>query len=736
MIKKWISGFLCLLLLGTAAVPAAAASEEGLDSRLTSVTLAVKETLGIGDEYTTFYGDYWTQGTTRYWQLRWESEEEFLSVLADDAGKVYSYNLSLKDEAYERERTPAFPSVSRAEAEKCAKAFINRVMGAGESVSLKEQTVLSPYEKNYYHFSGILQISGLDTPIGVNLSVRVPELYVSSFSRDDTYRVYIGEVPSSKPAVASAQAAKKLTETLKLELRYVLSGQGDDEKRAVLRYVPVYTGSYVVDAKNGELINVDTLYGVGAYERNGIGGAGDASAEAPAALDKAKLSEQELEGIKKLEGVFTQEQLDAAVRELKAIGVTSSFVLGSVNYDLDHKTGEVTAHLSYWSQSANDGAAAPEKDGADTTSIYKYVSMNAKTGKLKSLSTYYSGLVGEEGGSDGKAADLPASVDAFLKEWNGTEYALTSLYSAVRSTEGLVVRDNYLLARKANGYFFPDDQIYVSVNKDTGIIEALSMSWTDNVVFEDGKGILSEKTALQKYTQAFRTKLHYADLPVAVDPSDPGLIPYAKMGHRYVYRTALVYSLDSGEGVLGIDAKTGAVVRPEKANDREITYSDISGTYARSMVEELARYGIGYYGGRFLPQALLTQRDMILLLVSINGYYFDPENLDEEYLYSVAYGLGILDKGERNPEAKVTRAQMVKTLVKMSGYGIAAELPGIYICGFSDDSSIPAELYGYMAIGKGLGIIEGYADNTVRPNQVTTRLEAAVMLYHFMDRNR
>jgi hypothetical protein len=78
-------------------------------------------------------------------------------------------------------------------------------------------------------------------------------------------------VPSSKPAVASAQAAKKLTETLKLELRYVLNGQGDDEKRAVLRYVPVYTGSYVVDAKNGELINVDTLYGVGAYERNGIG---------------------------------------------------------------------------------------------------------------------------------------------------------------------------------------------------------------------------------------------------------------------------------------------------------------------------------------------------------------------------------------------------------------------------------------------------------------------------------
>jgi hypothetical protein len=77
---------------------------------------------------------------------------------------------------------------------------------------------------------------------------------------------------------------------------------------------------------------------------------------------------------------------------------------------------------------------------------------------------------------------------------------------------------------------------------------------------------------------------------------------------------------------------------------------------------------------------------------------------------------------------------MVRTLVGMTSFKQAAELKGIFNCGFSDDSAITQADYGYVAIAKGLGIISGNPDGSFRPNETITRQEAAVMLYNYMDR--
>ena len=50
----------------------------------------------------------------------------------------------------------------------------------------------------------------------------------------------------------------------------------------------------------------------------------------------------------------------------------------------------------------------------------------------------------------------------------------------------------------------------------------------------------------------------------------------------------------------GIDAATGKPVVPEK-QDTAITYTDLSGSGVKADVEKLARYGVGYDGGRFQP---------------------------------------------------------------------------------------------------------------------------------------
>ena len=72
---------LCLLLvlvlcLGLA-LPAGA---ESPDEQMKQVTLRVKKTLGIGDEYTEFNGDSYVRGEQTWWQLTWNREGETLPV--------------------------------------------------------------------------------------------------------------------------------------------------------------------------------------------------------------------------------------------------------------------------------------------------------------------------------------------------------------------------------------------------------------------------------------------------------------------------------------------------------------------------------------------------------------------------------------------------------------------------------------------------------------------------------
>lgn len=92
--------------------------------------------------------------------------------------------------------------------------------------------------------------------------------------------------------------------------------------------------------------------------------------------------------------------------------------------------------------------------------------------------------------------------------------------------------------------------------------------------------------------------------------------------HFYELRRPTLWS-----GRSGIWALT-----PPPANRRRresgvpaITYTDLSGSGVKADVEKLARYGVGYDGGRFRPDKQLTQWDLVALLASLEGYCIDPE---------------------------------------------------------------------------------------------------------------
>ena len=198
----------------------------------------------------------------------------------------------------------------------------------------------------------------------------------------------------------------------------------------------------------------------------------------------------------------------------------------------------------------------------------------------------------------------------------------------------------------------------------------------------------------------------------------------------------LGYSLEREDYLSGMDAKTGQPVQPAwSTQNAGLAYSDLAGHWAREEIETLAKYDVGYSGGAFRPDNALTQLDLIALLASTEGYLYDSDAEDgADQLYEYAYGLGLLSRAERNDSAVLTRTQTVRLILDAVGYGSVARLEGIFRTKFADDGSIPADCYGYVALGQGLRMVTGDSGGKFLPNAQATRAQAAVMLYNLMAR--
>ena len=81
----------------------------------------------------------------------------------------------------------------------------------------------------------------------------------------------------------------------------------------------------------------------------------------------------------------------------------------------------------------------------------------------------------------------------------------------------------------------------------------------------------------------------------------------------------------------------------------------------------------------------------------------------------------------------MTRGETVRMLLNGAGFGGTARLQGIFTCSYADRDQIPADLLGYAALAQGLGMVG--ADGDFAAGRNATRAEAAVMLYHLMNRS-
>ena len=721
--KRLLSLTLAAALLAALTLPAAAA-EEAQDARLARVTSLVKEALALDtDSYETFRGDL-SEALVPVWDLSWEGERRSLSVQALEDGTVASLYRweSSPSAACSGDGFPSFPETGGTEDRAAAEAFLARVLRKGEAVELEDAEGAAFLGGSDSTWSGTIVLNGLPSPL--HYSIRAEDGLVKHFSRDVPETAGVGGVPSPEPSAGAAKAREDLAGTLKLRLEYVLETAGG--ARAVLRYVPeAGAHEFLADGKTGELIDLTELEAQmrqGYRAAGGDNGAPAPTAKAELAADEAGLTRVELEGVQQLEGVLSKEELDKALRAESAYGLRG-YALTGTSYEseagTDGRAGRVLCTLRY-----------ARTDGGER--LTRNITVDAKTGDVDSV--WSSAPYGrEEKVSEEEALK---QAEAFLK----TRFPDRSLvlYRTDREimpwrTENQPYR-HFTFAQAVNGLPFRGNAVHVGIDNADGSVYSLSSSWDGGVAFDDANGMVSMETALSAWAGTYEAVLAYRNVPQKLSKADPAQAKLLEQGTEYGYALRLAYGLERAENYAGVDAKTGAPVREERDGARQpLSYDDLTGSSARADAEKLARYGAGYAGGKFRPAKNVTQWDLVALVHSLQGAALEPEAVEKderESAYYTAYRLGLLRPAERDDNAVLSRADVVRMLLDAAGYGPAARLGGIYTCAYSDKGSIPAEGLGYAALAQALGLASG----TYAGSRTATRGEAASMLCRVLER--
>ena len=724
---------LCLALLACLAAPVLAAGEEaepetaesaaqgeGMDDALAALTAQVKAALAIGDEYTEFYSNYY-DGVDPSWELNWSGEDAQINVTVRPDGTVTSCYLWLTSSGADRFYgfDPAFPPLTRAEAEKQAQAQMERLFTKPESGRIDGvRTVLGT--DGSYRFSGTVLENGLESPVSFTMVIGGDGL--NSFYRSDDGGAYVGPLPAPEAAADEDAAAEALAGAVELELRWVSGGEGE----ARLMYMPVGPRT-VADAATGEAVDMDALY-ASFEDRVNYSKAFDgveATEEAMAPDTGAALTEVELSSIANYGDVLDQQAIDEALRTIDALGL-EGFSLQRCSYAMDgEKEGDVTASVRYtapmteeklygYSKAAFDDA---KSYGQDLT-IYKYITLDAKTGAIRSLSTSYP-LWEREQDALG-LTDRLSPAEEFLA------LAVPELMAQAEpcTLKGYDEGDELVFAQVHEGYFYPDNSITVHVDPTSGTVDQFYYDWDEDVTFASSEGIVSEKEALAAYEDALEVTLGYVAWPIDITAADdPIYDSYIQWGYTYVEELRLAYYYGGVGEVRGVDALTGEAERSEQTEE-SFAYDDVGAAPEKEMIETLGLAGVGFAGGKFQPEAALTVRDAVTLLLQAEGSYV-PER--DEDLLARAADQRFMEAGGDSDKV-VTRMEFIKMILTPSRYGDAAQLGGIWASRFEDANEGDA---GYAAIATALNMADG---SGMDPREELTRADAAAILYQFMAR--
>lgn len=719
--KKMLALCLAMALICTGTL----AFAESMSSDLERVTRIVKETLDISDDYPNFSGD--KSGNS--WYLTWNDGQRELSVTCSDEGKIYSYyvydNNDYNYRFYHEDFRPKFPGAAPDQLFEAANEFMARVVTGDEGWQLTQSGAMGlDNGTGAYTFDGCITRNGYPTDIYVDITVDTAAMEVTSFYRGDSYMNYNVKDISDKINISEDDARKLLLDKMPLKPCYYVVESGD---MARLVYMPAYDGTYLVRASDGELINLDRAYSevyAAAGNDEGMGYKGE-----EASAEERELTDAEKQGISVYDDAMSVDELDAMLREMTELGITGEYKLVSADYYSGD--GEMSAELSYarrltdaevmerygYSEEHMEKLRSQGSYWSDT----KYARLNAYDGSLEYFNTWrpYGNIAVE---SQPDAAEYRDLADKFLEKYMSgiagqVELAENTGDSIYYSYPTAV----YNYVRLYDGYRFNDNYVRIIVNKEDGTIDAIDSYWDDGQEFEvvDPADVIPMETALETRLSSMKFEAAYISIPASMED------------YEISYDMTLCWHYIDEIGSYGVDAVTGELLSYDYGPAEVQVYDDVEGIDQEEMILKLAEYSVGFDGGSFQPDKEFTIRDMLTIILCMDGNS-DMEGWDFADMAYRVKSLGAGDFAGADPEAQVTRAEFARALVSAAGYGEAAAIQGIYSCGFADEPDVAPENLGAVAIAYGLGIIDADDDGMIRSDEGLTRAQAAEIAYNFL----
>lgn len=673
------------------------------DSEMTNAVRIAKSRLGIPEAFTEFSSGKFEAGGQNVYELTWRDTAEnpnsiSASVLA--SGEIISYYYRDGERDYDKSGIAVY---SEEEYLRIAKEWIARV---NPSYAPELGNTNEVYIGGVHSYNVSVRLGRTINGVQVysdNVHISIDKYNGRVLSMDSQW-THPEKIEDAENVISAEEAGKILGDMSSLTLRY---HKLRDENRAVLMYTPERF-DMMINAETGEEFTVEY---VDSEEGDAGGGASGAVSDSVTNEKmESMLTDKELENIEELESLLSKTEISALIAKMAGAAV-ASFKVKSVTY---RQTGSSENEKTY---EARVYLTNGEKESANVT-------LDAKTGELKSLYTYFEYNPNKK--QIKKRDDMKQSAKRFIDTWAADIADKARVFEYGDSVEN--ASGYFVFTHDEGGIEYAGNSIRIRVDESTGKILSFSKYWDKETTFDAPEGIISEEEATEKYIRAAGTTLCY----VAT-----GREMYASNNAE---KLALVYRF-SDDAPAYVNAKTGecydwSMGQNKESPDEYELQPDLNNHWAKRAVETLADNGIVIsYDELFRPDEEITQKEIALIMDCFDGGYRPYEVTENDYASYIDYFVKreVIKNGEKNPEKKVTREECAAYLVRMFGYGSAAELAEIYKTGFSDEAAISADKIGHVAIAKGLGLVSGNGGK-FNPKNNVTRAEIAMMLYNALDK--
>lgn len=686
----------CFVLVNVCFV---SANEQASD--VSRVLEAIKSRIGSTDEYDEFSSSVSTNNGKAYYRFNWSSSDKenggyrSMNVGVNSENVIVSYDF-YEEAVYERNNKASINRMPSDEAMKIAEEMLKKLNpSVADSFKLSKKSNTESLYSNDYSFK--IQRYENSVPVIGNEGIITVSHDASKLL--SLYMEYTEGLKSSTDTefINRSRAEESFYNGFGMKLEYA-DDYTDGDKKIVLRYKPDVDYGEYISAIDGSVVKRETdeeMYRFASSDsasnlKETMSGGGGSS-----------LSEIEIKETEKISGLISVADAEKLVRKNKIIALNNDFSLvrSALNRDYDDENKYI-----YNLRFEQTGQDLADKKVAYVEGVNVY--LNASDGKIVSFyrNSKYSDEVNITSDEAQKKAD--EAVKILAPEHFGKEADF--IFDEENSSNG-----NYRYSRYVNGIEYENNSVSVSVNLCDGSIYSYSIDF-DDCEFPSADGVITSEEACRKLFEQIDYSVWY--LPKTEKDFNTEAVP--------------VYATEANNPVL--DAFDGTLMYPVE-KDSILPYTDISGHYAETVINTLAKFGVGFADGKFCPDSNIKQADFVALLMSAFTYRHPvviKDGFDYSYLYSRAKNNGIINEGEYAPESEITRMDAAVMMIRAIGAEEVAKLESIFVPTFADVSTNK----GYTSILSAMGVVNGDEYGNFNPEGKLSRADAAMMLYNYLSR--